>query len=115
MHIMNPDNSTQSLTLLTRTRGTNTVQVEITDETTRVAATQTVTGTTTTKGRFSLVVNFTPVEDHYYQITITESGDVLYMGKAYATTQTELDKFTLYQGAHTSQEGSNTTFVYPQQ
>lgn len=113
MHIINPDNSTQSFTILTRDRDTTTVDVTITDETTRDETTETVTGSDTTKGRLTFNVALTPVEGRYYQITVAASGQVLYMGKAYATTQTELDKYTLYQGEHTSQSGSNTTFVYP--
>jgi len=110
MNIVNPNQSEHSLKVATR-KYTGDLELTIRDDYSKETSTPEVVVTTSNSYR-SLAFDYHFEEGKWYAITLRDSNEIpVYRGKVYATSQTELDAYSVLKDKYEHELGFDNKFM----
>lgn len=116
MNILKVYPASQTIKVVPRA-ATGTITMSVTDEVenTTYAVTSGLT-TAYANGYLTITTTFAssslrPAEGRFYTFTVDDQNGEVYRGRAYCTAQTDFDKYTLNQGAYTTENTYDNEFI----
>jgi hypothetical protein len=111
MHIVQPIATTQAIVLVPRAFAEGSeVAVYLTDESTNTTATITPS-VTEADGYMTLAAIYDVNEGTFYTLEVVLSGTVIYRGRVFCTSQTDLAQYTVNENQYVTEDSYNNEFI----
>jgi hypothetical protein len=109
MHILKPIGTSQDIVIIPRSHPAS-VDVELTDESTNTTAEPVMTAVSL-DGFLTLSGILSVVDGRYYVIECFDGLELIYRGRCFVTSQTDLPKYSVNEGVYTEEQSFDNDFI----